>query len=527
MRSLSLVTCFGLVQHIAGQQIYDIWQTTWDQQHLFSDISPTTPINFVTPGAIGQADIVVNDAQVYQTMAGFGSSLTDSAALVLSEMKTANAANYWSLLGYMFDPTDGKGGAGLSYVRVPLGASDFSANLYSFDDHSGDTSMADFAISAAPSYLFSTLKDIMSINSILKVHILPWSPAWMKTGGTMNGGGLNAAYNTQYATYLLKCLQGFQSEGITPYAISIQNEPENSNPTYPSANILVAQEAQIGLALRPLMNNNGFSAVKLVGFEHNWNDAGAYPVQLMQQASSAFDSVAFHCYSGTVDEQSAFTSAYPSKGVYFTECAGTIGSDWWSDIKWWIGAVQYGAQSGLMWNLAVNGAGLPELPGSNSCGGGGCRGVATVNADGSYSLNQEFYSMAQASKAIVPKDAGGPFAQRIGVTVGGSLNWALVVGAYQTKRVSSTDYNRYSIVVLNWDDSSSTTWNPVPVTTTIEFRGMQATYTFPVGVTTLWWFASATSAAPGAHNFSPWNTTVPSNVTSNPGHYRPRRSSPL
>lgn len=57
--------------------------------------------------------------------------------------------------------------------------------------------------------------------------------------------------------------------------------------------------------------------------------------------------------------------------------------------------------------------------------------------------------MAQASKAIVPKDAGGPFGQRIGVTVGGSLDWALVVGAYQTKRVSSTDWNRYSIVVLN------------------------------------------------------------------------------
>lgn len=46
--------------------------------------------------------------------------------------------------------------------------------------------------------------------------------------------------------------------------------------------MLVAQEAQIGLALRPLMNNNGFSAVKLVGFEHNWNDAGAYPVQLVR-----------------------------------------------------------------------------------------------------------------------------------------------------------------------------------------------------------------------------------------------------
>ncbi|KAG6806914.1 hypothetical protein H0H93_002225, partial [Arthromyces matolae] len=81
--------------------------------------------------------------------------------------------------------------------------------------------------------------------------------------------------------------------------------------------------------------------------------------------------------------------------------------------------------------------------------------------------------MAQASKAIYPKDAGGPYGQRIAVSVGGSLSWALRVGAYVTGRVSSTDWLRYSIVVLNWDDSASTTWNPVPVTTTIEFRGAQ------------------------------------------------------
>lgn len=57
--------------------------------------------------------------------------------------------------------------------------------------------------------------------------------------------------------------------------------------------------------------------------------------------------------------------------------------------------------------------------------------------------------MAQASKAIIPKDAGGPYGQRIGVSVGGSLNWALRVGAYVTHRVSSTDWLRYSLVVMN------------------------------------------------------------------------------
>ena len=65
------------------------------------------------------------------------------------------------------------------------------------------------------------------------------------------------------------------------------------------------------------------------------------------------------------------------------------------------------------------------------------------------SFSSLVYSMAQASKAIIPKDAGGPFGQRIGVSVGGSVGWALRVGAYVTGRSSSSDWLRYSIVVMN------------------------------------------------------------------------------
>jgi len=57
--------------------------------------------------------------------------------------------------------------------------------------------------------------------------------------------------------------------------------------------------------------------------------------------------------------------------------------------------------------------------------------------------------MAQASKAIIPKDAGGPFGQRIGVSVAGNLGWALRVSAFVTRRVASGEWLRYSIVVLN------------------------------------------------------------------------------
>jgi hypothetical protein len=45
--------------------------------------------------------------------------------------------------------------------------------------------------------------------------------------------------------------------------------------------------------------------------------------------------------------------------------------------------------------------------------------------------------MVQASSAVTPRDSGGPWGTRIGVTVGGTLNWALRVSAYATGRVSS------------------------------------------------------------------------------------------
>ncbi|KAG7448583.1 glycoside hydrolase [Guyanagaster necrorhizus] len=475
------------------QQIWDIWQTTWDRSKLFTSLALSTPINFQSPGSIGSADIVVNDTSTYQSVWGFGGSLTDSSALILNNLKSTNSTNYWTLMKYLFDATDGANAAGLNYIRVPLGASDFSASQYSFDDSSGDTSFAKFNIDAAPSYLFSVLKDIISINSLVKVHVLPWSPpGWMKDSGTMNGGTLNSTLVTKYATYLLKCLQGFQSKGLPVYAISIQNEPENNLNASPTATLPAVTEGRIGTALRALMDNFGFEAVKLIGWDHNWDGAGGYAIDLMEAAGDAFDGVAFHCYAGNVTEQDTFHTQYPDKEIYFTECTGSLGSDWWSDIKWYmdnifIGAIEHNSHSGLMWNIALDGNGEPRYPGTTSCSEG-CRAIVQVNSDGTYSVNQEFYAMAQASKAIVPKDKGGPFGKRVKVSVGGDLSWTLRVGAYVTGRASSSDWLRYSLVVLNWYDHPNGSWSPQPVKTTIEFRGMQAQYTFPVGVTTLWWY---------------------------------------
>ena len=59
----------------------------------------------------------------------------------------------------------------------------------------------------------------------------------------------------------------------------------NSNPTYPTCSFTAAQEAAVAKALRTLLNNNGFSAVKIVGYEHNWDNT-AYPKTVVSLAYS-------------------------------------------------------------------------------------------------------------------------------------------------------------------------------------------------------------------------------------------------
>ena len=99
----------------------------------------------------------------------------------------------------------------------------------------------------------------------MKVLITPWSPpGWMKDSTSMNGGSLLPADVTYYANYLLKAVQGFNSKGFKPWAISIQNEPNNSNGDYPTATMTASQMAQIGSALRPLLDNNGLSSVIII-----------------------------------------------------------------------------------------------------------------------------------------------------------------------------------------------------------------------------------------------------------------------
>ncbi|WP_225850516.1 ricin-type beta-trefoil lectin domain protein [Streptomyces sp. HPF1205] len=111
----------------ASNEVVQKWLTTSDlSQHL----APQGDLGF--SGSSGSGTISVDDTQTYQTMDGFGAAMTDTSAWLLSTKLSGTA--HTGVMNALFSPSQG---IGISWLRVPMGASDFSATAkpYSYDDN--------------------------------------------------------------------------------------------------------------------------------------------------------------------------------------------------------------------------------------------------------------------------------------------------------------------------------------------------------------------------------------------------------
>jgi O-glycosyl hydrolase len=128
--------------------------------------------------------------------------------------------------------------------------------------------MTHFSLSRAANTLH-VLSDVLGINKAARVHLVPWSPpAWMKSGGRMAGGALASTHTSAYALYLAKAVQGFAAAlGAAPYAVAIQNEPQNGDGTYPTNTMSVDAMGAVGKQLHGLLAQSGHGGVKIIGFE--------------------------------------------------------------------------------------------------------------------------------------------------------------------------------------------------------------------------------------------------------------------
>lgn len=303
-----------------SERTIEIWQTSKSGKKL--DRIFAGPANGRSAGVV----VDIDPAKKLQPFFGIGGAMTDATNYNLSLMRPEQREQ---VLHDIFHPTEGMG---WNFVRVCIGASDFSARRYSLDDTPGDAELKHFNIDHDLKYNIPTLKRAKEINPDIFFFAAPWSPpAWMKDVGTMvgPGGKLLRHYYPAFARYLALFCKAFAAEGIDIGAISVQNEVQGNHYSKPMPQCLYEPEEEAELIVDHLVPQLKASKVspKIWIMDHNWNMAD-YAIRCLEHkgCKSAVDGIAWHPYEGSPENVPYVAAKYPGLHNYYTE--GNTSSGW-------------------------------------------------------------------------------------------------------------------------------------------------------------------------------------------------------
>lgn len=400
---LALITITFLSGYAQSQKPLTVesWVTNPDRSSMFQIQSDT--IVFSTNNHDWGPAIIIDDAQHFQSIDGFGFALTGGSAELLIKMSPGARAR---ILKELFDRNDKN--IGVSYLRLSIGSSDLNSSVFSYSDlktNETDFELKKFSLSQDQYDVIPVMKEILAINPAIKTLGSPWSaPAWMKTNNNVRGGSLKKECYGVYALYLVKYIQEMKKEGITIDAITIQNEPLNSKNTPSMLWYYTDQADFIQNHLGPAFEHAGIKT-RIILFDHNC-DRIDYPLALLNDpdVDRFADGTAFHHYGGDIGAMNNIHLARPDKNLYFTEQMVTekpgdkeinisapvkriiinVSRNWSKNI--------------ILWNLAAD----PDNdPHTDNGGCSMCQGAITIDGENVY-RNIAYYTIAHASKFVIP-----------------------------------------------------------------------------------------------------------------------------
>jgi glucosylceramidase len=387
-----------------------VWVTTPDLQ------SRLTRRPDVAAAGTDAAAVTLDDQTWLQPIDGFGAAFTDSSCSLLWNALAPAARD--QLLSDLFTRPDG---IGLSFMRVPMAASDFTACAcsYSYDGDQADLTLASFSTAHDDGYVIPVIRQAQALNPQMKLLANPWSPpAWMKTNGSMIGtvdgqsGMLRADAAPALAQYFVRFLQDYRDKGVAVWAITPQNEPSSAPDSFPGMLFPAdAEAAFLADQLAPALRGASLDDVKVLAGDDIGAERAYAQTLWSSPAADVIDGTAWHCYFG-LDEASEIHADRPDKPIYMTECSTGptgIAGDATEQI---LAATRNWASGGLLWNLALDPDGAPK----QGYGCPGCTALVTIDpAAGTYEYTINYYELAQFSKFIPPG------AHRVASTDGGGI----------------------------------------------------------------------------------------------------------
>jgi glucosylceramidase len=312
------------------------------------------------------ADVTVDPTKPAQNILGFGAAFTDASCFTLSRLSDADRAN---LLHQMF----GQDQHALSMGRIPIGASDYSTALYSYDEGPADPDLKRFSIDHDRDYVLPTLRAALTANPDLFLFGSPWSPpGWMKYSNSMLGGNIRPENIPAYARYFQKFVEEYAAAGVKVRAVTTQNEIDaDQGGRMPACPWPEEDEERLVTALGPLLETSG---TKLWTLDHNYNLFGRALDQLSRPHFKKYvNTVAWHGYVGSPEMMGNVKQKFPDVEMHWTEGGDDYKSaDYLTNWSKWgatfAGILANGPQSITMWNLALDERGRPNI-GPFDCGG--------------------------------------------------------------------------------------------------------------------------------------------------------------
>lgn len=348
--------------------------------------------------------ISVDDTRRYQVIKGVGAAMTDSSAWLLYTQLPASTRD--RTMNALF----GSSGLHLAFLRVPMGASDFTAQRhpYSYDDvprGQGDPSLNHFSIAHDKAYILPLLRQARRLNPGMYLLANPWSPpGWMKANGRLDNvnhsGAVLWSALPDLARYFVKFIRAYRSQGVPVDAVTPQNEPGNPS-GYPGAEFTSAEEANfIRVHLAPALSKAGLQT-EIYGYDF-WDAPNSigYAVELERDAAAKrLTGIATHCYYGSPTVMSYLHQLNPRIGQMVSECSPGLNVYSTSELE--LASMRNWASAVNLWNLALDPFGQPVQPPNSGCPS--CTAVVTVNEfTHRVAFTRDYYQLGQLSKFVHP-----------------------------------------------------------------------------------------------------------------------------
>ena len=351
----------------------------------------------------GSLAVHVSDEVLHENFQGFGVAITGSSCYLLHKMEEEKRK---SVLADIY----GEDGLSLSIARVSIGASDYSTEIYSYEDSKGN-----FSIEKDEEFILPILQEVTNTYPNVQFFASPWSPpGYMKTGGSMCGGFMRESFLDEYVEYILNFMRAYKEKGISISAITPQNEPETDQQgKMPACYWSPETEAKFAIALRKKAKEQGLP-FEIWLCDHNfalWKRV-LWQLKEFPELEQSVNGVAFHYYDGGVDMVENIRKEYPSLTYHFTEGGPRLYDNYATDhCKWgtqMARALNHGCKSFTGWNLLLDETGNPNV-GPFFCGG-----LLTENSvskelsySGQYRAFQHFSSYIKCGASILRTSVAG------------------------------------------------------------------------------------------------------------------------